>query len=426
MEIIKPDINIDFVGKRLWAFGLSGLLVLITVLSLVMHGGPNYGIDFAGGIEVRVRFTAPIEPAAVKDALGPLGMDNSVVQRIGKAADNEIRILNEREGLELEGLPEKVTEALKKAHGDKFSEVRYVRTVGPKVGRDLREKALLAILFVILLIAVYISGRFEAKWFLSALMAGLLVGAVLLVQTIMATGKGGPGAGMVILIVTALVVTVGACWIFRLRYAMGAIVALLHDVTITVGVFSLLDKQFTLATVAALLTIIGYSLNDTIIVYDRIRENLKKSGRKEMSVVINEAVNQTLSRTILTSGTTLTVLMCLWILGGGVIEDFAFALLIGVVVGTYSSIFVASPVILAMPTGGGIMSWVSPSGSPATAKPKAMAKTPTKVKTSPAKSPAGKKAVKGKEVKAAPSQKKKKKGPSKKKKKSGKGKKKRH
>lgn len=417
MEIIKPDINIDFVGKRRWAFLLSGLLVLVTIASLVLHGGPNYGIDFAGGIEARVRFTAPTDPGAIKKALAPLGMDTSVVQGIGKASDNEFRILNEREGLELEGLPEKINGALKKAYGDKFGEVRYVRTVGPKVGRDLREKALMAILFVILLIAVYISGRFEAKWFLSAVMAGILVGAVLLVQTILTTGRGGAGAGMVYLIITALVVTVGACWLFRLRYAMGAIVALLHDVAITVGVFSLMDKQFTLATVAALLTIIGYSLNDTIIVYDRIRENLKKGGRKPLGQVINEAVNQTLSRTILTSGTTLIVLICLYVLGGGVIEDFAFALLIGVIVGTYSSIFVASPVILAMPAGGGIMGWVSPSGSKAASKAKAPAV--------PAKPEAPPEAPAKRQVQAAAASRAKKRAGKKKKKKGGKGKKRR-
>ncbi len=423
MEIIKPGINIDFVGNRKWAFLLSGLLVVVTILSLVMHGGPNYGIDFAGGIEVRVRFNAPTDPGAVKQALKSLGMANSVVQEIGKASDNEFRIMNEREGLQLEGLPEKVTAALKKAYGDKFGEVRYVRTVGPKVGRDLREKALMAILFVILLIAVYISGRFEAKWFLAAVMAAILVGAVLLVQTILATGRGGAtGTGMVYLIVTALVVTVGACWFFRLRYAMGAIVALLHDVVITVGVFSLLDKQFTLATVAALLTIIGYSLNDTIIVYDRIRENLKKGGRKEMGQVINEAVNQTLSRTILTSGTTLLVLVCLWLFGGGVIQDFALALLVGVVVGTYSSIFVASPVILSMPAGGGVMGWVSPSkAKPATKAAPAKAKTtaPPAKKKSPAA------AAKQRPVKAAAASRAKKRTGKKKKKKGGKGKKRR-
>jgi preprotein translocase subunit SecF len=167
----------------------------------------------------------------------------------------------------------------------------------------------------------------------------------LFVQTFVASG------GVVALIITALVVTVGACWFLRLRYALGAIVALIHDILITVGVFSLMDKEFTLATVAALLTIIGYSLNDTIIVYDRIRENLKKAGKKLLPGIINESVNQTLSRTILTSTTTLAVLISLFVLGGGVIEDFAFALLVGVLIGTYSSVFVASPVLLLLPEG---------------------------------------------------------------------------
>ncbi len=136
-------------------------------------------------------------------------------------------------------------------------------------------------------------------------------------------------------------------WFLELKYAMGAIVALIHDVTITVGLFSLLDKEFTLPIIAALLTIIGYSLNDTIIVFDRIRENLKKHHKKSLEFILNRSINETLSRTLLTSLTTLTVLITLFVLGGGIIHDFAFAMIIGVLVGTYSSIYVASPILLA-------------------------------------------------------------------------------
>jgi preprotein translocase subunit SecF len=348
MELIKPDINIDFVGKRKLAFILSGLMLLMTVASLFIHGGLNQGIDFAGGILVQVRFNEPTDAAAIKKSLTPLGMQDSTVQSFGREG-NEFLIRAEKAGLKLQGLGDRVRETLQSAYPKGF-EVRRVEMVGPKVGHDLRRKALLAIFYAILLIVVYISGRFEAKWGLAAVMAAVLVGAILLVQTIFAA-TGGEDAGMVPLIITALVVTMGACWLFRLRYALGAIVALIHDVAITVGVFSIMGKEFTLPIVAALLTIIGYSLNDTIVVFDRIRENLRKSGRVPLATVINDSVNQTLSRTILTSGTTIIVVAALWILGGGVIEDFAFALLVGIIVGTYSSVFVASPVLLLLPEG---------------------------------------------------------------------------
>jgi preprotein translocase subunit SecF len=149
------------------------------------------------------------------------------------------------------------------------------------------------------------------------------------------------------LIAAALIVTLVLFWILGLKYAMGATVALIHDVTITVGIFSIFNKEFTLPIIAALLTIIGYSLNDTIIVFDRIRENLRKYQKNPLEVTINRSVNETLSRTLLTSGTTLVVVVALFVLGGGIIHDFAFALLVGIVVGTYSSIYVASPILLA-------------------------------------------------------------------------------
>ncbi len=152
------------------------------------------------------------------------------------------------------------------------------------------------------------------------------------------------------LMLAALIVSLVIFWFFEFKYAMGAIVALIHDVTITVGMFSIFDKEFTLPIVAALLTIIGYSLNDTIIVFDRIRENLRKYHKEPLSTILNKSINETLSRTILTSGTTMIVVLSLFILGGGIIHDFSFALMIGVLVGTYSSIFVASPILLAWQT----------------------------------------------------------------------------
>jgi preprotein translocase subunit SecF len=146
--------------------------------------------------------------------------------------------------------------------------------------------------------------------------------------------------------VIALIVTLGLCWSLKLKYALGAIIALIHDVTITIGAFALTEREISLAIIAAFLTIVGYSLNDTIIIFDRIRENLRRFRRRPFEEIMNKSINETLSRTILTSTTTLVVVLALFVLGGGVIHDFAFAMLVGVIVGTYSSIFVASPIIL--------------------------------------------------------------------------------
>ena len=206
------------------------------------------------------------------------------------------------------------------------------------MGEDLREKALLALFYALLGITFYISGRFETKWLVSGGMALALIVAVILFKKICFS--------IPLLIVAALIVTLVLFWFLDLRYAIGAIVALIHDVTITVGVFSVFEKEFTLPIIAALLTIIGYSLNDTIIIFDRIRENLKKHHKKPLDFIINRSINETLGRTILTSVTTLFVVVTLFVLGGGIIHDFAFALIVGVIIGTYSSIYVASPILL--------------------------------------------------------------------------------
>ncbi len=192
----------------------------------------------------------------------------------------------------MKDLSAEVSSALEADFGEENVDIRRVEMVGPQVGKDLRKKGLLAIVYAMIGILIYITWRFE------------------------------------------------------FRFAVGAIIALLHDVLITLGVFSVAGREIDLPIIAAFLAIIGYSLNDTIIVYDRIRENMGRHGKKGLEVVVNRSINETLSRTIMTSGTTLLVVLALFFLGGGVIHNFAFALLIGVLVGTYSSIFVASPVLV--------------------------------------------------------------------------------
>jgi preprotein translocase subunit SecF len=339
MQFIKPDINIDFIGKRRFAFVASAALILMTIFSLVIKGGPRYGIDFAGGTVVQVKFSKEIQPGDIKKALKGVSLGITSVQGFGEKGEHEFLIRAAESSQAMESLSSTVKKMLDVAYPDNPSEVRRVEMVGPKVGKDLREKALFAMYFAILFIVVYISGRFELKWVLSIVMAACLAGVLYVFASI--------GFSIPVLILVAVLVTLALSFYLKLRFAMGAIVALIHDVCITVGVFSVLDKEFTLPIIAALLTIIGYSLNDTIIVFDRIRENSRKYHRQPYETVINRSINETLSRTLLTSLTTLIVVVALFVLGGGIIHDFAFALMIGVFVGTYSSIYVASPVLIA-------------------------------------------------------------------------------
>ena len=286
MKIINSDTHFDFMGKIKMTMTISGLVILIGLGSVALSGGLKYGIDFAGGTLIQLQFKTPPDIEVIRDGLKTISLGESTIQEFGSKRDILIRIQRSEEKLEAVG--SKVRNSL----GGKFNEeditIERVEMVGPKVGRDLREKALLSILYAIIGIVIYISWRFE------------------------------------------------------LQYAVAAIIALVHDVLVTLGAFSILDKEFTLVIVAAFLAIIGYSLNDTIVVFDRIRENLRRRGKNTLVQSVNASINQTLSRTLLTSGTTLMVVVALFFFGGEIIHDFSFALLVGILVGTYSSIFIAS------------------------------------------------------------------------------------
>jgi preprotein translocase subunit SecF len=286
MKIIDSDTHFDFMGKIKIALVFSGLLILVGLGSIASSGGLKYGIDFSGGTLIQLKFKTAPDIQVIRDGLKSVGLGESTIQEFGSKQDILIRVQRSEEKLESVGA--RVRDSL----GNKFNKeditVERVEMVGPKVGRDLREKALLSIVYAIIGIVIYISWRFE------------------------------------------------------LQYAVAAIIALVHDVLVTMGAFSIFDKEFTLVIVAAFLTIIGYSLNDTIVVFDRIRENLRRRGKNTLGQTINESINQTLSRTLLTSGTTLLVVVSLFFFGGEIIHDFSFALLVGVLVGTYSSIFIAS------------------------------------------------------------------------------------
>jgi preprotein translocase subunit SecF len=290
IEFIKPGINFDFIGKIKIMLALSWLLIAIGIISIVVKGGLEYGIDFSGGTVIQVKFKSPVEISVIKANLKNVATSEMTVQGFGE--ENEYLLKLAGTAPDLEALSEKIQTDLEKGFGRGNFEIRRVEMVGPRVGKDLRDKATLAIIFSLIGMLIYIWVRFE------------------------------------------------------FRFGVGAIIALAHDVLITVGALSLTNKPIDLTIIAALLTIVGYSVNDTIIVCDRIRENMRKMARDKLEKVINISINETLSRTILTSGTVFLVLIALFFLGGGVIHDFAFAMIIGVITGTYSSIYIATPLVI--------------------------------------------------------------------------------
>ncbi|MGL4207781.1 MAG: protein translocase subunit SecF, partial [Candidatus Adiutrix sp.] len=336
-ELIKPGININFIGNRHITFAISIALIGLC-LGSILFKGLTMGVDFAGGLQVQVRLNQGINPEMIREALEAHNLPAPTIQTFGAAENNEFMInlqgasniddtANVQDGA---SLSHQITDSLISFFGPDRVEIRRVEMVGPKVGQDLREQALNALYYSILMILIYISGRFEHKWGTSAALVAALLLAVYLASLL--------GATMVYMIGLAVLLTLILCYALKFEYALGAILALLHDVILTVGIFSLLDKEITLSFVAAILTIAGYSLNDTIIIYDRIREHVRKSSKGDYALIINKSINETLSRTVLTSGSTLIVIAAVYFLGGPVTQDFALALLIGIGFGTFSSI----------------------------------------------------------------------------------------
>lgn len=336
-EIIRHNTTFDFFAWRKYAYMLSAALLLLGFLSLLFKGGPQYGIDFSGGFNVQVKFSQETSLDKLRTALDNSVLSGLVVQNFGDASDHEVLLRVPFKDQTSNEVRDAVDQGLTKNFADSPYTIQRLEMVGPKVGADLREKALQAIFYAVLLIATYVSGRFEQKWMVSGLMAAGLASVVYVLDLL--------NAPMSISVIAATIATLVMCAVLRLKYALGAMVALIHDVMFPLGLFSLLNKDIDLTIIAALLTIVGYSLNDTIIVFDRIRENLRAKVSPNLEIVINQSVNQTLSRTVITSGTTLLAVLALYIFGGGVIHDFALAMLVGILAGTYSSIFVAAPVL---------------------------------------------------------------------------------
>lgn len=294
MELIRPGTNIDFIGKRKFFIIISIILTLIGIISLVVRGGPRFGIEFNGGTMVQISFTKDVAIDELRGALTGKVPGSPIVQAVlGK--DREYIIMMEQTTENMGAAQNTVQAILTSAFGAGSVEITQTKMVGPKVGKELRQKGLMAVGIALICMLVYIWFRFEFD------------------------------------------------------FGLGAMVATFHDVMLMVGYFSLMNKEFDLTFVAALLTIVGFSMNDTVVVFDRIRELRGRLGQKaDMAEVMNRSVNETLSRTILTSLTVFISIVVLLVLGGPTVHDFAVALLVGVVAGTYSSIYIASPVVLAV------------------------------------------------------------------------------
>jgi preprotein translocase subunit SecF len=322
-ELVPPGTHIDFIGKRRITATISIVLLLVGAIAVAVNG-VKLGIDFQGGTEMQVLFDdqVDVDEGAIRSVVGACGIEDSSVVRYGETAGREFLIrfqvgavaIASGDGCVLTPEQEKALERAKLSGGgggdegekgetiDKLMyalgneigplEVQRVEFVGPRVGSELRSDGLKSLMVACVLILIYIAFRFSA------------------------------------------------------RFAPGAIIALVHDIGITAGIFVILGMEFDLRVLAALLAILGYSLNDTIIIYDRIRENMELRTKFDLVDVLNQSVNQTLARTVLTSGTTMAVVLSLWIFGGEVIRPFAIAMAIGIVVGTYSSVFIASPTLL--------------------------------------------------------------------------------
>lgn len=350
IQLFKNTTNIDFIGMRRYAYVATALILLVGIVAIIMNRGLHYGVDFAGGVMVQIQFDKDVKDNDVKEALSHIDMPGLTVQKIDLGdRDYMLRFsATETANTSLRG---QVTDALHTAFPENNAQILQIEMVGPKVGSDLKNMAIEALFYAILLITVYISGRFEQSWFTASAIAVFLWGGIFVLDST-AQWFDLTWFNKMYAVAIAMIFTIFLTWKIKLNFALGALLALIHDVLATIGLLTLMGKEIDLNVIAALLTLIGYSLNDNIVVYDRIRENLQKVNRNaplpSMGQVINDSVNQTLARTVMTSLTTLFACLSLYVLGGSVIHDFALTMLIGVVVGTFSSIFVASPILMAL------------------------------------------------------------------------------
>jgi preprotein translocase subunit SecF len=291
MELIRPDTRFDFIGKRKIAFWISAVVIVLCLGSILYHGGLRYGVDFSGGLLIQIKFSKPVGISEVRNALEVMGSKEAMVQAFG--GENEFLIRIEKSSEDLEGVSKSIQASLQDQFKDKSLEIRRAEVVGPKVGKDLKRKALWAVGLSLLGILIYVAWRFR-----------------------------------------------------EIAYGLGGIIALFHDVIVVYGTISIAGIEYSLNVLAVVLTIVGFSINDTIVIFDRVRENIKKMRKEDLETVFNISINETLGRTILTSGTVMMVVLILFFFGGPVIHDFTTALIVGLITGTYSTVYIASPVVI--------------------------------------------------------------------------------
>ena len=292
MELIPANTRFDFIGKRKITLWVSTFAILLSIGSIFFHGGLRNGVDFAGGLAIQIKFSKPVDISEVRGALEATGSKDAMVQKFG--GENEFLIRVEKSTSDdLEAISKSFGSSLQQQFKEKGLEIRKVEVVGPKVGKDLKTKAMWAVGLAFLGILIYVAFRFH-----------------------------------------------------QFAYGLGGVVALFHDIVVTYGAISIFNLEYNLSLLAVILTIIGFSINDTIVIFDRVRENVKKMRKEDLVTIFNVSINETLGRTILTTGTVMMVVLILFFFAGDVIHEFTIALIVGLVTGTYSTVYIASPVVL--------------------------------------------------------------------------------
>jgi preprotein translocase subunit SecF len=291
MELIPHNTHFDFIGKKKITLWISAIAILVSFGSILLHGGLRYGVDFSGGLVAEIKFSKPVDVSELRNATDAIGLKDAVVQKFG--GENEFLIRVEKAAGDLEAMSKSIQTSLQGRFTNNPLEIRRVELVGPKVGKDLKTKAIWAVGLAFVAILIYVAFRFH-----------------------------------------------------EFAYGLGGIVALFHDVVVTFGAISVFNIEFSLNVLAVILTIIGFSINDTIVIFDRVRENIKKMRKEDLVTIFNVSINETLGRTVLTTGTVMMVVLILFFLAGEVIHDFTIALIVGLITGTYSTVYIASPVVL--------------------------------------------------------------------------------
>ncbi|MGD0917676.1 MAG: protein translocase subunit SecF [Thermodesulfobacteriota bacterium] len=291
MELIPINTRLDFIGKKKITLWISTIAILVSFGSILYHGGLKLGVDFSGGLAIQIKSSKALDISEVRNTTDAIGLKDAVVQKFG--GENEFLIRVEKTTGDLDALSKTIQTSLQERFKDKALEIRRAEVVGPKVGKDLKTKAMWAVILAFLAILIYVAFRFH-----------------------------------------------------QLSYGLGGIASLFHDVVVVFGAVSILNIEFSLNVLAVVLTIIGFSINDTIVIFDRVRENIKKMRKEELVTIFNTSINETLGRTILTTGTVMLVVLILFFFAGEVIHDFTIALVVGLITGTYSTVYIASPVVL--------------------------------------------------------------------------------